>query len=770
MINLIKNALKYFNIRKRISKTNISENLEEISFPCDHCLKVITSDDLVSALFSYGLIFLIGKDDGYFGIVCPECQKTTLIQADRKTIESLKDQLSSKVGYTEGSKKPRLRYFSFPYTFDYHTENLPSPIASYIKPLAEGSDSLKESEVSHLFPYDSNSFSEGYCSYFFGDLAIGPCIAVWWFQKKDIEALVKIENKARLKVFPRYIAYDPLYKIVGDFCWKYFLKSYFIKVLDLSVFPEMEVEEAKLETASYREKLTKEADFLRILIAMPGQSNFYSRAEKGNSREDIIDELWDNFHDKAIQKYLSHYSYKFIFRHIQIAQNIDFSIERVWEMNDYYFRDLYEIMENRRNKNIPSIESFHVFSEGPDKEELIPEDQFKEFKDRLEGLEDLLVKVDPLKAFHSFCITSGWGRKIQLSVLPSKVKAVERAEKRYEKQLNDRYKTVKTALKDISERLSIMERRFPDLKQIVTQNRQLMELKYKVAEVAKFDTDILVVGETGTGKELFARAIHQASERKGKFVPINCSGIQKDLFESELFGHKKGSFTGAIADKMGVFEYANNGTLFLDELGEMPIELQPKILRALEYREVKPVGSSKSIKVDAKLVFATNRDLRQEVESGNFRKDLFFRIFSPSFRIIPLKARAEDIPLLADHFRDQFNTKFNKRVESISPSVIKKLKEYSWEGNVRELMKVMEMAVINSDGSKITDKELPDFIRKDKIKEEPDNGDDSPAAMKITDEEILYWMRKLNNNKTKVAEKLGVTYRTILRRCKNLGI
>jgi transcriptional regulator with PAS, ATPase and Fis domain len=295
-----------------------------------------------------------------------------------------------------------------------------------------------------------------------------------------------------------------------------------------------------------------------------------------------------------------------------------------------------------------------------------------------------------------------------------------------------------------------------------------MELKFKISEVAKFNTDVLILGETGTGKELFAHAIHQLSGREGNFAAINCSAIPKDLFESELFGHKKGAFSGAYLDKQGAFEYANRGTLFLDEIGEMPLEMQAKILRAVEYRTITRLGNMNPLSLDLRIVFATNRDLKKEVDEGRFRKDLFFRIFSPSFRIIPLRERTEDIPLLAEHFLNVCNERFQKKVMSVSPSLMKMFRNYTWDGNVRELMKVIEMGVINATDSIITEKEISCFT--DNLKNGREvKDDDLPPASKVTDEDVRYWMEKLNYNKSKVARRLGVSYRTILRRSKLMG-
>lgn len=312
---------------------------------------------------------------------------------------------------------------------------------------------------------------------------------------------------------------------------------------------------------------------------------------------------------------------------------------------------------------------------------------------------------------------------------------------------------------DINEALYAIEEKFSSLKQILTRNAGMMEIKHRLSEIAGFDTDVLLIGQTGTGKELFARAIHQISGRTGVFVPINCSSIPNDLFEKELFGSVKGAFTGAVSDHDGAFLLAQNGTLFLDEFGELPLDMQPKILRAIENREIRLLGSENMIHVDVKIVFATNRDLDQAVEKGSFRRDLYFRIKSPVFHLPPLSERIEDIPLLADYFREIFNEKYNKAVTELSPELLSELKKKPWDGNVRELMKAMEMIILNTKGSVAYAPDAPPA---------PPLERNNDYSSRITDEEIRYWMKKMNNNKSQVARKLGVSYRTILRRSKKL--
>jgi formate hydrogenlyase transcriptional activator len=239
-----------------------------------------------------------------------------------------------------------------------------------------------------------------------------------------------------------------------------------------------------------------------------------------------------------------------------------------------------------------------------------------------------------------------------------------------------------------------------NFEEIIGKSVVLKRLLKQVETVAPTESTVLIHGETGVGKELIARAIHNRSVRRANaFVKLNCAAIPTGLLESELFGHEKGAFTGAIAQRIGRFELANNGTVFLDEIGEIPLELQPKLLRVLQEREFERLGSSRTLRSDARLIAATNRDLEAMVSEQKFRSDLFYRLNVFPVRVAPLRERPEDIPLLVRHFASQFARRINKDVDTISSETMKGLVEYHWPGNVRELQNVIERAVITSEGA-----------------------------------------------------------------------
>jgi formate hydrogenlyase transcriptional activator len=238
-----------------------------------------------------------------------------------------------------------------------------------------------------------------------------------------------------------------------------------------------------------------------------------------------------------------------------------------------------------------------------------------------------------------------------------------------------------------------------NFKEIVGKSQALQRVLKLVETVAPTGSTVLISGETGTGKELIARAIHDLSSRQSRtFVKLNCAALPAGLLESELFGHEKGAFTGAVAQRIGRLELANHGTLFLDEVGEIPLELQPKLLRILQEREFERLGSTRTIQTDVRLITATNRDLATMVEEQKFRSDLFFRLNVFPIHAPPLRERCEDIPLLVRHFAEEFSRRMNRRIETVSSETMNSLCQYAWPGNIRELQNVIERAVILSSG------------------------------------------------------------------------
>jgi chemotaxis protein methyltransferase CheR len=302
---------------------------------------------------------------------------------------------------------------------------------------------------------------------------------------------------------------------------------------------------------------------------------------------------------------------------------------------------------------------------------------------------------------------------------------------------------------------------------IIGQSNALNYIFYKVEQIAPTDTTVLILGETGTGKELVARAIHGLSPRKDRaLVKVNCATLPANLIESELFGHEKGAFTGAHTRQLGRFEVANGATLFLDEIGELPLELQAKLLRVIQDGEFERLGSTGTIKVDVRLIAATNRNLEEEVRRGRFREDLWYRLNIFPITVPPLRERMEDIALLVDFFVNKITKRLGKSIETIPVSVMNALQDYHWPGNVRELENVLERAVINSSGPKL---HLVDELKKP-------SKDLSTAKKTLNEVERDYIVQVLEQTNWKVsgpngaAEILGLNRSTLRARIRKLGI
>lgn len=289
-------------------------------------------------------------------------------------------------------------------------------------------------------------------------------------------------------------------------------------------------------------------------------------------------------------------------------------------------------------------------------------------------------------------------------------------------------------------------------------------------KVAKTDTTVLLTGETGTGKEVFAQAIHQESNRSNhNFVAINCSAFSKELLESEMFGHKSGAFTGATKDQKGLFEEANHGTIFLDEIGEMALELQAKLLRVLETGEFIRVGDSKSTKVNVRIIAATHRDLLKEIELGNFREDLYYRISVFQIHLPPLRERVADIEPLTNLFLQLSSIKTNKKINSVSKDYYEALKQHPWNGNIRELKNIVERSVILCD-NELTIEHLPSDLKHTSSQSHQRK---ALSAFELASAEKIHIQKVLNytnGNKTKAAELLGIALTTLYRKMNEYGL
>lgn len=312
-----------------------------------------------------------------------------------------------------------------------------------------------------------------------------------------------------------------------------------------------------------------------------------------------------------------------------------------------------------------------------------------------------------------------------------------------------------------------IEQRY-DFENIVGQGQGILSLIAEVKKIADSRSNVLLLGETGTGKELIARALHYNSSRQEKpFVPINCSAIPENLLESELFGYIKGAFTGAVASKRGLFEEADGGTVFLDEIGDLSQQLQAKLLRVIDDHEIRPLGGVNSKKVDIRTIAATNRDIFRAVQEGTFREDLYYRINVVTIKLPPLRDRKEDIPILARHFLEKYSHELGKTVKFIDDSALKLLMDYDWPGNVRELQNIIERGVLITESNTI----FPEHLSEGLTTSKTFLSESLKSALSIeayTKEFILNYQH--NCTEQKLAEMLGITRKSLWEKRKKWGL
>jgi len=326
----------------------------------------------------------------------------------------------------------------------------------------------------------------------------------------------------------------------------------------------------------------------------------------------------------------------------------------------------------------------------------------------------------------------------------------------------------------LRERISHIEENYR-FRNMIGKSSTMQEVFKLVEKVAQYNTTVLITGESGTGKELIAKGIHVAGNRSERnLVSVNCGGIPENLLESEFFGYKKGAFTGADRDKKGLFQEADKGTIFLDEIGELSLPLQVKLLRVLQENEIRSVGSTKPVSVDVRIIAATQKDLQDEVAMGRFREDLFYRLNVLSIHLPPLKERLEDVPLLVDHFIGRYNKRIGKNIQSVSPAAIAHLLAYHWPGNIRELENVIERAVVLSDEDQILQELLPPALtdrHEPACDEEMDQIYSLKHARKILEKKmIVRALTETHGNRTRASKLLEISHPSLLSKMKTYEI
>jgi len=333
---------------------------------------------------------------------------------------------------------------------------------------------------------------------------------------------------------------------------------------------------------------------------------------------------------------------------------------------------------------------------------------------------------------------------------------------------------LKTENRDLKQKMEAVQNKY-SFGSIVARSEAMAKVFDLVGKVAKHKTTVLITGESGTGKELIAKAIHESGQRTdGSLVSINCGGIPENLLESELFGYKKGAFTDATRNKPGRFDEAHNGTLFLDEIGEMPFSLQVKLLRVLQEEEITPLGGSGARKVDVRVIAATSKDMAKEVERGNFREDLYYRINVWRIHLPPLRDRRGDLSLLTGYFLDQFNHKLGKTVEGLSSEAMGMIMDYHWPGNVRELENTIERAILLSTGRWITPEDIPTCLLKNRNSLEEIDGSEAlsikRATRRLQRDFMAKALKRTGGNKTQAAKLLEISRPMLISKIKEYGL
>jgi two-component system nitrogen regulation response regulator NtrX len=391
----------------------------------------------------------------------------------------------------------------------------------------------------------------------------------------------------------------------------------------------------------------------------------------------------------------------------------------------------------------------------------------------IDGLETLgRIQEIPVEARPEVVVISGHGT-IETAVRATKLGAFDFLEKPL--TIEKVTVVVKNAVEQrrLQRELSHLKESGSTKHRIIGESVPMKALRQQLTLMAETNGRVLIFGESGTGKELIAHAIHAASSRANEpFIEVNCAAIPEEMIESELFGHRRGSFVGAMEDKIGKLQKADGGTLFLDEVGDMSLKTQAKVLRALEDQRLEPVGAAESLKVDVRVVASTNKNLEEEIERGNFREDLFYRLNVVPFNVPPLRERMEDVPLLADYFLNEFTTAYGRKPKELTPDAIRTLGDYPWPGNVRELRNLMERIVIMNPQPRIDARHLPlnPARRAGFYKPAERFGSLQDVREAAERDYIVRKLEETKGNVTRAAEALGLERSHLYRKMKALGL
>ena len=594
------------------------ENID-LEFSCKHCGQHYCMFNLKIAALFYGIFFLVGKRVKYIGLNCPKCLKTILLKCSEDLFVLIKKHLSLPIP-TRYSDKTVLN-INPPFSFSLYYHSTPNffskdnpalkrfDIPNYDYVETYGCFTAEEYENNKPFSllgkeWQDYSNSDKYLSSYIFDwkLPMEPLFMIFWFKEDEIADLINLENKKRLKIFPRYLDKCLIFKDIEQFCWESNIHEYYfsykpnqsdikekndidyrIKYLNLLTPPDSLFRTPIIDY--YIKDPFVEREVPNILIA--DDKTLYKRSERGLNRNDIVKNLWKNFSNHQVQELLQFMADRFTSDYIKLCQRNDFSYGSVSDLKFSHLKKLYTSIKSPRKMS-----------------------------------------------------------KAKQEALDAQRKEIEE-----------------------------IEEEVPALKGIITENYEMNQLKIKIfgasKKLGRKSSSLLLLGESGTGKELFARAIHEASGRpENRFVVADCGAQTETLFESELFGHVKGAFTNGTQSRAGAFELANGGTIFLDEIGNIPFNLQKKLLRVLGERQIQRVGSNEIKEIDVIVILATNKNLDQMVADGEFMPDLYQRFKRPQLSIPALRERKDDIPKLVEHLIKKYDEGTSPTLGTVGESTL----------------------------------------------------------------------------------------------------
>ncbi|MBF0121697.1 MAG: sigma 54-interacting transcriptional regulator [Desulfobacterales bacterium] len=758
-----------------------------IIFKCDHCSQEYTFEILRIAIFLHGVILLIGKEYGVIGITCTRCNNTTLKRKDKNNFNDIIDKIKgklylinyfgdvsgkifNKIALLNEKEKEKFKMESYKFTekklgelkYTCLFQEIPDGklIRSNISQLFsgyyqneywhsfnDGKGIYKKEIKRHINPnalkiyenflnsYIPNTIARIYEKNFLNSyipntivtntFIFEPNTVVLHYDENQIEQISIIENKSRIKIVPRYYYYNDMIEHCEsyyNFCYKidYYNKEEFTcnqkKIMEQNLF-YMNI----LENLFRYNNLFKEINELfKIKNVLNYIDDEKSKKFEGEIfTEKMLFKIWDKFTKDYLQKYLSTKSFELAVEYKQEFQRIDYTYFNLWNLIKKHFKDVYNEVEK-----FDTIQKSASTQE--EHSEVIPE-QSETIQEEPEVIPEQSETIQ---------------NKCPKAILNESM------------SIQDNYD-----FKIISEDIEIL--------------KNIIKLPTYVSPQKK-DINILLIGETGTGKELFANACHKVSERKRSFVVVDCTAIPEHLFESELFGHIKGSFTGAINSKEGLFKSADGGTIFLDEIGKLKLDLQAKLLRVIQEREIQRIGETKYEHIDVMVVMATNTDLNRSIEDGSFLKDLYYRITELYISIPPLRDRKHDIPLLVDHFIEE---KDHERLIDKSLPVFKFQKESidflqscEWKGNIRELSGLVNRVLNNRINEKNRSPIEVSDIKKAFIPEITSQQQSQKNKHKkdLSDQNVLKALHKYEGCREEAATELEISTRTLLRRIKKI--